>query len=374
MRYIIILTSIIIFICSCNNKANVSINTIKADLNTFDKVSIYDLFQKIEIIKLETDSSALISYFKKVITFDNKYYILDFRSHEIFIYSDNGEFMNKISNIGEGPNEYYQISDFEIDTTSQTLVIIDPINSVLLKYDLCGTFKKRQSLPILERSYYSLKFVSSDIILFWTFDYTNRAKFFSLSENEILSETFPEADNILNDFDLLFPYGNFLCRPISNTVFEYTVDCEITESYKWDFGILNNDEKKVAKANDLLSKMSEDVLMKKMLSSEIVNYIFANQGGNSKYKMAQLFRNNKILNVLYNIETKKSIVFDKTIENARFFPIYWTDDFIIGKKLETETSLDGCLPDEILDAKAKLMKSQINEMDNPILIKYHFRR
>jgi len=90
--------------------------------------------------------------------------------------------------------------------------------------------------------------------------------------------------------------------------------------------------------------------------------------------MTQIIRKNKILNVLHNKKLKKSYVFEKTKENARFFPIYWTEDYVIGKKLETDKNLDGCLPDEILDEKSRAIKKGITEFDNTILIKYYFRK
>lgn len=357
---------------SCKNEK--SNKTIKVDIDAMNNVSIYEFFDKIEIIKLKSNTDALLSYFKKIISFDEYYYILDFRFPIIYIFNNKGECVNKINNQGQGPNEYIHISDFEIDTISKKLTILDPTNSTLHEYDLNGNFKKRISLPRLNRSYYKFSYLNSDLMIFWTFDYKNRVKFYSLTENKIIKESFPEEVNVLNDFLLDFSHRNFLCRPISNTVFEYSPNCEIKESYTWDFGSLNNDEKTLENKSESFSKMDPNTFIEKVRSSEVVNYVFASNGGNSTYDMTQIIRKNRILNILHNKKKNKSYVFEKTKENASFFPIYWTEDYVIGKKLETDKNLDGCLPDVILDEKNRAIKKGITEFDNPVLIKYYFRK
>jgi len=372
MRKILSFLTIAFLLLSCRNEN--SHKTIKVDIDSMNNVSFFAFFDKVEIIKLKSNPDALLSYFKKVISFDENYYILDFRFPVIYIFNNKGEYVAKINNRGQGPNEYIQISDFEIDTTNHKLAFIDPTNSTLHEYDLKGNFKKRVSLPKLSRSYYKFKYINSDLICFWTFDYENRVKFYSLSQNKILKESFPEVDNVLNNSPLDFSYGNFLCRPISNTVYELCSDFRIKGSYTWDFGSLNNDEKKLFKNSESFSKIDPNTFIEKVRSSEVVNYIFASNGGNSAFVMTQIVRKNKILNIFHDKKLNKSYVFEKFIEDARFFPIYWTEDYVIGKKLETDKNLDGCLPDEILDKKNIAIKMGITEFDNPVLIKYYFRK
>jgi len=228
MKTIFSFLIILFLLLSCKNET--SNNTIKVDIDALNNVSIYELFNKIEIIKLKSNPNALLSYFNKVISFDEYYYILDFRLPVIYIFNNKGEYIKKIDNQGKGPNEYIHISDFEIDTISKKLTILDPSYGALLEYNLNGDFKKRISLPKLNRSYYKFKYINSDLISFWTFDYDNRVKFYSLSENKIIKQSFPEGDNVLNNFLLDFSYGNFLCRPISNTVYEFNSDCKIEKS------------------------------------------------------------------------------------------------------------------------------------------------
>ena len=372
MKYIIsfLLFSLLLF--SCRNE--ISNKAIKVDIEAIDNISIHEFFDKIEIIKLELNPIATISYFRKVISYNDRYYILDDRFPVIYMYTNQGKYLSKIDKQGQGPNEYIQISDFDIDTISKKLTILDPSYGALLEYNLNGDFKKRILLPKINRSYYKFKYINSDLISFWTFDYDNRVKFYSLSKNKIIKESFPEVNNVLNNTLLDFSYRNFFCRSISNTVYEFNSDCEILKSYIWDFGRLNNDEKKLNNSSESLSKLNPNTLSKKIRSSEVVNYIFASNGGNSTYIMTQIIRKNKILNVIHNKKTNKSYVFEKTKENAGFFPIYWTEDYVIGKKLETDKSLDGCLPDEILDIRNRAIKKGISEFDNPVLIKYNFRK
>ncbi|MPM77335.1 hypothetical protein SDC9_124338 [bioreactor metagenome] len=113
---------------------------------------------------------------------------------------------------------------------------------------------------------------------------------------------------------------------------------------------------------------------KKVFSSEVVNYIFVLHGGNLLYNYTQIYRKNKPVNIFYNKISKTTMVFEKTTEGVIIFPIYWTDEYAAGLIPESENSLNSALPDAILDEQNKTIKQHINEFDNPILIKYYFKK
>jgi hypothetical protein len=61
---------------------------------------------------LETNSDFIIGSINKIVKTNNLYYLLDKQTKTIFIYDKTGISVKKISNTGQGPNEYIYIEDF----------------------------------------------------------------------------------------------------------------------------------------------------------------------------------------------------------------------------------------------------------------------
>lgn len=369
----------IIYIClyilistlySCRKDNN---NEICVDIEQRDKVSMSDIFSKIVIIPLETNDQSLIKEVSKIIEIDHKYYIFDFPKSEILIFNANGKYLTKIANRGYGPDQYNNISDFDINFNKKEICLLSSVDRTMHEYDLNGNFLNRYKLPKIKNAYISFKYLNNDTIVFWTFDYDNRIKFYSVSRNIIIQETFPEKDIFLNKFiSAQFPYKNYLCRSSQNLIYKISQNCKIEKGYEWNFGNLNNNVKKI---NSTFNSRSQEEMMmyaKKVFASEGINYIFGLQGGNSRYLYTQITRKNTQINIFHEKKTKKNYVFKNSIEGAKLYPLYWCNDYIIGIHFDNRTSLDETIPNEILDAGNIEKKKLISEFDNPILIKYYF--
>ena len=117
----------IIFICvlglliSCDNSHNNSLKEIEdKDLLLLE----YDYCSKknaphesdsIAFVPLETNDESLISSITKILYKKDRYYIFDKVQAMIFIFDANGSYITKVHNIGSGPGEYADISDFDLD-------------------------------------------------------------------------------------------------------------------------------------------------------------------------------------------------------------------------------------------------------------------
>lgn len=367
--YGILITCLVFTYCSSDKT---DINTIKVDIDNFQDISLFDIFSKIEIIPLETNDISLIKNITKLISFDDKFFILDYSKGEILIFNSKGNFLTKISDKGEGPNQYFNISDFDIDHTENILILLSPVSGSIYEYDIDGNFKKQYKLPQIKSAYNRLKYLNKDTIVFWTFDESNRIKFYSKSQNANFKESYPEKNNILNNFTpFIFPYDNYLCRASDNTIYEITNNGEITEKYRWDFMSLNNNIKTIEKFKTIPSGELRSYT-NRILNSELTNYVFALHGGGSKYLYTQLWRKNKRINVFYDKVNNLQYVFDKTSEDARFYPLVWNNKYVIGFYSEESGSIEDTLPDAILDSRAIKVKENLTEYANPILIKYYF--
>ena len=115
---ILFLAGIIVFGCNEDrqNEKDSDIFQINIPLTSGDKPLFADsLFCGKEIVPLETTPECLISPIDKLEIADDKLYLLDNEQDFIFIFSRQGKFINKIDDIGRGPEEYYELSDFHID-------------------------------------------------------------------------------------------------------------------------------------------------------------------------------------------------------------------------------------------------------------------
>jgi len=374
IKLIIINLLLVYFVfTSCDSKNN-RIEIIEIDIENFHEVSFFDIFSNVEIIPLETNEQSLIKDITKVAFYENKYFILDYGKGEILIFDTQGNFLNKISDKGQGPNQYLIVNDFDIDYSRDVLTFLSPVNNSMYEYDLKGNFRTKYKLPNIKSAYNRFKYLNKDTLVFWTFDYNNRIKFFSKNKNIIFREIYPEKDNILNNFTLsIFPYKNFFCRSACNTVYEITSNAEIIEKYKWDFMNLNNKRREIKKFEEIPSYELPDYI-NKIVNSDLINYIFSLHGGNSQYYYAQILRKTERINIFHDKTNDKNYIFEKTIENAAFHPLSWYEDYVIGFYSDVLGTIEETLPDAILDNKSIRIKEQLNEYDNPVLIKYHFKK
>ena len=381
IKHAIILFSLFItYGCNQTGESAKQKNAIAVDLDDQNKVSIFDLFEKVEIIPLETTDMSLMRYIHKLIYHNNTIFILDKMQSIIFAFDYTGKFKYKIDNKGAGPDQYIHISDFDIDKEKALLSFISPASGELHEYNLEGHFSQKYKLPNTVGAYNLIKHLSNNTVAFWTFDYDNRIKFYSKENHKIFSECFPEEDNFFNQIHIqTFSYDNFLNRPIDNNTYEILPEGNVSIAYTWDFNKLNISHNKVDILNIEDNKDRDIILnyMKKISSSEAINYLFLMSGGNSNFIYSQVLRKDRYKNILHHKANNKTLVFDETIEGAHFYPIYWTDDFVIGtipeKLFFKDVSLNSVIPDIILDAENIEKKNKLDEFDNPILVRYYFK-
>lgn len=70
-----------------------------------NNISVFDLFDSIEVIPLETQKESLIAWGIPRI-YKNQIYILENRLSIVLCFDLNGKFLFRIDNTGRGPSEY----------------------------------------------------------------------------------------------------------------------------------------------------------------------------------------------------------------------------------------------------------------------------
>ena len=150
------------------NKIDVSIHTdlkkIKIPSNLTGSIDLSKIIDSIHYVALEKTENSLIGKIDKVIYHDNLLFIVDvLTSKSVFIFTEDGKYVNKISNVGRGPEEYTYPEFVSINDTQKTIEITDHTLHKVFIYDYKGNFKNSIDLGIRFNKYYRLP--SGDICI-----------------------------------------------------------------------------------------------------------------------------------------------------------------------------------------------------------------
>lgn len=99
--------------------------------------------------KLETCSTCIIGIIDKIKKFRNEYYILS-SGTSILRFNEKGEFVVSLNNMGQGPEEYIRVEDFDVYEINGKIEIWISDNENLKIYDAeNGTFIRKINFPFV---------------------------------------------------------------------------------------------------------------------------------------------------------------------------------------------------------------------------------
>jgi tricorn protease-like protein len=101
-----------------------------------------DMLTNMQYIPLETTDTALISYVKEVIS-TKDYFLV--RDEHLYMFDKQGKFLHKISNKGQGPGEYNQLVDCDVD--DKYIYLFDNMRSQILVYSFDNKYLKSIKAP-----------------------------------------------------------------------------------------------------------------------------------------------------------------------------------------------------------------------------------
>ncbi len=143
IKHLILLSNIIlILIISCKRDTQTYEGIITIDLSKELKdisESGQQYFKSLKFVQLETNENALIGSIDEVIITDNRIYILDsYRSNSVFIFDRQGNWVNTIKKIGQGPEEYYILTDIFFDDKTNSINLLCRANNKIMEFDVDG--------------------------------------------------------------------------------------------------------------------------------------------------------------------------------------------------------------------------------------------
>jgi len=147
----VIVGSLLLLICaSCSKERHVSsfgknspvVVDIDLDPNRMNFLEISEFIDSVKLIRLETTDECLISNVADVLFYEELMVIHDEKTRSVLIFDNDGNYKNKISALGSGPNEYRNITRVLIDEVKKQLILYDEDSRKLLFYTLDGKLIK----------------------------------------------------------------------------------------------------------------------------------------------------------------------------------------------------------------------------------------
>jgi len=103
-------------------------------------IRLSEIAKSVEYIQLETSKESFISMVSDIQFTKEIIAVFDNQLQKLFVFDRSGKFLNVISNLGKGPEEYIHLFSFAIDPDTSTLYLHTPIDRIL-KFQFDNTFE-----------------------------------------------------------------------------------------------------------------------------------------------------------------------------------------------------------------------------------------
>lgn len=207
-------------------------------------ISETGVIKKMKLVKLESDSCA-VGKIDKIICNDSLLYIMDaYITNEVYVFTQEGWFVSKISRRGHGKCEYTQLSDIYFDTSNNTLCLLSRDDQKVISFTPDG--KKVLGESRLPKAFSHMVPTTDGYIGYmlncsqnpsmpynvWTLD-----KSFSLLDGYIPIDRQLESRSN-DDINTLSTYGtkSYFKPEYVNTIYQIE-NGKVCERYKLDFGV-----------------------------------------------------------------------------------------------------------------------------------------
>ncbi|PRY86296.1 6-bladed beta-propeller [Mongoliibacter ruber] len=149
----ILLTLLVIFIFnSCSTDSSNEYGLIEVDLNESRTGKYSDFFESIDYKILKTNEINPLVRPYSIRFSDSLIFVQDMVQNHILIFNSKGENISTIKNVGDGPNEYRSIDDFQL--SNGNLWIKDGLAQKMLKFSLEGNLIETQKNEFLRGNFF----------------------------------------------------------------------------------------------------------------------------------------------------------------------------------------------------------------------------
>lgn len=339
------------------------------------ELSVFDIFSKIEIIPLEaTESSLLYENLAKVTIHDNKYYVLPNKQNIIFVFDLQGKYLSQINKQGNGPGEYNELNDFGFNRFNGNLELMSAFGYINV-YDTTGEiFKQRLMFLEIPVMHYFANISPDQYLFFSQARKEGKILCYDLHKEKTVSESYDLPEFLFfntpyhHSYSPFYLCGDQLCfvQGYNGDVFTVEGAGKLSPRYQWDFGEYNFD---ISKLED--RSIEYYVKYARTIGSKYVN-TFVAYGENSTYYMTRFKFRNTLYHLIFNKRDKSCKIFNSFKENCMCFP-FVVDDFA-AYSFVSPKELSFVINSEVLDEENKKKYESVTLDDNPIIIRYVFKK
>lgn len=276
------------------------------DLDNLTSPSFNDYFSELKIIPTDSSSEALIQIVSEQKWYKDKLYVLDRRQKKVFIFDqNNGKLLQIMDKRGNGPGEYTDIVDLQINRFTGDLELLNPMGGIL-KYDSMGeNYKGRVNLPFVAHHFIS---VSSDVYLFFCqARENNKMLAYDFKQKKIVAELYDKPTFLFFSTPYHHTYTPFylfedkvhFAQTYNGDVFTFE-DNKLSPEYQWNFGKYNFDITDLESDKDIPYYMNYNKTVGSQYATIFIVYV-----ENSRYYMTQFYLHNKMWTLIYD---KKTVV------------------------------------------------------------------
>lgn len=327
-----------------------------------------EVVKDVELIPLELTDSSALKEVGKVVFFKDLVYVLDRRSYAIFVFTQEGVFVNKISNPSDLPGGIYVINDFLLNEENGTLLLLSPRGKVVSYSIEDGAFSLIIEEPELLSPVSNFVELPNGNILFYAPLKPFQLIEYSIKEQSVVYESYPKPDKVRPSIGFFSPFVFDdevvkLLDPFNCSFVIYddgeTIETGVIEFSKGDFNSV-----------DFTSQDRPPSNFAPFLEENGLNYPILCYAENLEYKgVTAAYQAATANSYLFNSEINKWIQIEIPL-SSKFVPfLECMDDTFLGVALEPRL-LDELFPKEEWANLYSNKKFSELEDGNPVLIKY----
>ena len=114
---------------SCQSKREEPAAAVRVDLDQVPEGKL--VIKDLAYIPLETTGEVLLGRISKLLYRDGKFYVLDQKSGGVFVFDEKGKHLTSILKKGEGPGEYIELMDMDVDKAGNVYVFDNARRNIL---------------------------------------------------------------------------------------------------------------------------------------------------------------------------------------------------------------------------------------------------
>lgn len=262
----------IITLCACSTqKEEEQSNKIVFDLSKAVNMDLSDasLLDK-QIVQLASSDSVIVPPYSNLIINNGEFILYSQRTHQIFRFDSDGNFINYIGKRGEGPAEFVEMNDILID--NNTIEVLD--REAIVRYQLNGEFIEKVNTEIPAFSFAS----TNDGYWFYLSDNPANSEFRLIetdSNFSIKKDHLPVRKRSMPLVEDNFSKNGILTFRESLTPTLYTLDNGLVNSFYIDYGTLQISEETLsAPPEEVFERMdnADYAITRKYMENE--DYVF----------------------------------------------------------------------------------------------------